>query len=309
MVVLLIALGVSSGILSAIILHGPARKVEGFYDMSPNESRVLNYSSTWCSSVSVEAKPYKDIRFYLLKEMPAVSDYETFSIRQDFETLPNQVNYYKFHLFPGSVVNITTCAVLEEYVGEAYVILIKGKSNFKKWQDSLYLDNTVVESSVRVVDLCDNSSQVWDLISNVTYEADYYLVFFRHPSGDAMIKVFLQFYRSKLFVANDNVLNYFASSTGYETLYLDVSYGQKNPVLVSTSPPKQTDEDIVWLSTSTIIFKCQDRYIFYVFIGIGLSVLSLIVALVFCSCWFSIPKSKYTSLTASGPVNSYQTFN
>ena len=65
---LFLGISISLGIIVHVVFDGPVSKIKSSYAFSLNETRTLDYSSVWCSSLSVEAKPYVDAAFYLLDE-------------------------------------------------------------------------------------------------------------------------------------------------------------------------------------------------------------------------------------------------
>ncbi len=275
-IVFIVGLGVSAAFLGSFICYGPARTLEKSYDFSPNESRVLNYSSTWCSSVTVESTPSVGEKLLWWKESPMVSDHDSFNIIRHIEVLHNTIHYYKFHLYPGSHVNVTACAVVKGGIDIAIILAIRGESHFEKWQNSAYMDYSLVDSSFKVTDLCDNSSELHHLISKVSNEDDYYLVFYT-PVREIMIEVSFQFYRTKLSISDS--LDYCIITDGI-LCYLDISSKQNYSFVVSVDSPKWTNKDSEWLRSYSVTLKCHDRYSLYYNIGFILMAFCLLVACV-----------------------------
>lgn len=191
-----IGVGVSIGI---VFIIGSVKGKGQHYDLSPNETRILEYSATWCSAVGVQS-PQVDTKLYLLEEPPKVADHDTFTISQHFEILTNNVQFYEFYLYPGSCIHISMCVADDST--DASFAFITSEFSFKKWKKSGYLDSSYFDSSFQIVKHCDDTH---NFTAYITKEEDYYIVFLNNdPEGTVLVKAWYQFYRTTLTISRDN---------------------------------------------------------------------------------------------------------
>lgn len=275
---LIVGIGISVGVICYFIYHGPARKVEKSYQVSLNETRSINYSSVWCSHVSVESKPYVDTTLYLLKEPPEVTDHDFLKISQ-FKPFYNRVQYFAFHLYPGSYFHMDVCFVSPASMGLTLLFVMED-TNFIKWQHSDYTDSSCINSSFPIEN-CDTSPH--HFFSKVDKEETYYIVFLNKTGSlDVMVNLSIQLYRSKLAITSSNTLDHCKTARDYETCYLDTVYRQEYPLALAVSPPKSANNDggEVWLKIYTVTLQCRDRYVFYIVMGVGFALVSVLIAAV-----------------------------
>ena len=185
--------------------------------------------------MSVESKPYVDTTLYLLKEPPEVTDHDFLKISQ-LKVLYNRVQYFAFHLYPGSYFHMDVCFVSPVSMGLTFLFIVE-EANFIKWQHSDYTDSTCINSSFPIVESCDTSPH--HFFSKVDKEETYYIVFLNKTGSlDVMVNLSIQLYRSKLAITSSSTLDYCGTTRDYETCYLDTVYRQKYPLALAVSPPK-----------------------------------------------------------------------
>lgn len=296
----LIGVGISIGI---VFIIRSEKGTSERYDLSPNETRILEYSSTWCSAVGVQS-PRIDAVLYLLKESPKVADHSIFTVSQHFETLMNNVQFYEFYLYPGSYIHISMCVPSPNVSIDASFAFITSESNFLKWKRSGYLDSSYLDSSFKIVKYCDNESQPHHFITNITKEEIYYIVFLNNmPETTLLVEAWYQFYRTTFTISRDNILDYCHAISTQDTCYLDTVY-HKNEflVLVMGVSPSLSKDDGVWLETYGISFECHDRYTLYGGMLFGFVTFSLLASALIaagCAAYLHKPTVKQTVLSSN----------
>ena len=199
---LFLGISISLGIIVHVVFDGPVSKIKSSYAFSLNETRTLDYSSVWCSGLSVEAKPYVDAAFYLLDEAPKLADHNAFNVSHHFIVfMYDKVEYYSFYLFPGSYIYLDVCSP----VGVTFLFII-GDTNLKTWQDSGFSDMSSVNSSFNIVIDCAQSRR-HHFVSHVSKEDNYHIVFFMHTPKPTTVETSFRLYRTKLVLSKNDILD------------------------------------------------------------------------------------------------------
>ena len=302
MVSLIVGLVISVGVILFLPVYGPASEVNSNYTVSFNESRIFYYSSAWCSSALVKSTPkFVVAAFYLLDETPKLTDHDAFNISYHFIPVINKFEYYSFYLYPGSSIFMDVCT-MNVPLEETFLFIV-GDTNFEKWQHNDFFDPSYVRSSFKIERECDKN-EPHHFVSHVIEENYYYMIFF--SSVPTMVNTSFQFYRTKLAMPKDKILNscYVFTDDTFETCYLDIPYTTNRHVALVTNPPTSWENDEVWLDSYTINIECQDRISLYVAIAIAFSLAAILAALVCafvhtCVCVTSLVSS---TETVSDPI-------
>ena len=303
---LFLGISISLGIILYVVFDGPVSKIKSSYAFSLNETRTLDYSNVWCSSLSVESKPYVDAAFYLLDETPKLADHDAFNVSHHFVFMYNKVEYFSFYLLSGSYIYLDVCSSSNTPVGVTFLFII-GDTNLKTWQDSGFSDMSSVNSSFNIVIDCAQSRQ-HHFVSHVSKEDNYHIVFFKQTPKPTTVETSFRLYRTKLVLSKNDILDSCYTRSDYETCYLDIPYSQHHPVVLAMSPPAPSAEDEVMLNTYTVKFRCHHRGLLYIMMAIGSIILSFLVAAFAaagsrCICYYYYTRGKQNFVNNANPVS------
>lgn len=252
MVVLIVVIGSIS-----IRYSGGQGDSENYY--APGDTRIVSYNPAFCQSLTLKDTSSTDATLYLLKEKPALTGSDNFTITQQYNIDPEYEHHLFYYLHQGSDVSGTMC-LISGATGKFY--LIKGTNNFNHWQDDKRSSHALVYFDITAP--CSSSSRTFAY--SITSEDQYYFVFYNPSySLSSVVDTTLTFNRALYQIANQNdiVDSCKAGGRSLSTCTLDVPLQSNYTALIIVDSSAESMDDNISIDSS-----CGARVWMYVVITV-----------------------------------------
>ena len=232
-------------------------------DYAPGDTRIVSYNPAFCQSLTLKDTSPTGATLYLLKEKPALTGHDNFTITRQY-TLSTKYEYLYYYLYPGSNIS-GTMYLISGATSKFY--LIKGTKNFDRWSDDRRSSH-----ALEYFDINSNRTFVY----SVTSEDQYYLVFYNpRYTTSSVVGATLMFNRALYQITNQNDIVHSCKAGGSpSTCTLDIPFQSSYTALIIVDSPTVDIDENISIDTS-----CGSRVWMYVVITV-LPVLFVVLCVV-----------------------------
>ena len=168
----------------------------------PTDTRIVPFSNAFCQNLSLSTDQRHfdyNSTLYILSSPPSLTGHESFSFSKHFFFYAYYYSYYRFYMHPRSYFTVSACYLV--YRSDVNFYLIKGQTNFKKWEASA-INPPKTKTQFKVENTCGETNMTHAY--RINSSDDYFLVFFFNIQAE--INISLTFYRTRYEFASDSVV-------------------------------------------------------------------------------------------------------
>jgi len=261
---------------------------------SPNESRTIQYSSTFCDSISIQLQNSTSSSVYngtfsILSQPPELTgiDHIKFQGSPFFHYEDSTLHYWSFYLNEGSSITFSPCTEFFSFSSFSYYI-IRGQESFEEWIESSNSDVAVKHGAI--FSTC-SSSAVY-IVYNVTSGDDYFIAFYLLDGEDGTLTIDFDIHSAKYIPVRNTTISSCAVGNSTCSIKIPSSYSIGLLALSTTASV------IADLSTrADINISCSQKAWVYVIIAFALAMLVLLVtSLIVCCFMYRSKQSSYQQM-------------
>lgn len=208
---------------------------ENYY--APGDTRIVSYNPAFCQSLTLKDTSSTGATLYLLKEKPALTGSDNFTITQQYNILFGNEYHLYYYLHQGSDVSGTMCLVSG---ATSKFYFIKGTNNFNRWQDDKRSSHALV-----YFDIIAPCSSPRVFTHSITSEDQYYFVFYNPIYASSKVYTTLTFNRALYQIANQNdIVDSCFTGGRSSTCTLDVPFQSNYTALIIVDSSESMDDNI-----------------------------------------------------------------